>query len=321
MVTREVLLTNIWKVWKGNLTCINLLCNNSQVHICSYSTTAKDYVASDQTTRGYPPSTNRSCCTVGEYLFHNAIESKRKQRADILRLSTQGILGVVNILTAFSAYLFWADWRRSSKWASVGFLFPFIWIFLINSLPFSKLADIDIDDATEKTSVYMMGQLGYATKSQLWNLGTGFMTDALRKSLMELGVEKMFSALECATGTDALVTGEYEAEKDTGTAVSDLAGSAVAGGLSESADTQAGVASDSRRIFVIKFRVSVLKRAFRQVPTDRKDLVSAKTKILWECGGTNHKVVCECPPSPCVSAVLSTLSLRMRGGVRCFDPR
>ena len=239
MITREVRPTNIWKVHTAH--------NNSQVHICSYSTTANDYVASDETTRGYPPSTNRSCCTVGEYLFHNAIESKRKQRADILRLSTQGILGVVNILTAFSAYLFWADWRRSSKWASVGFLFPFIWIFLINSLPFSKLADIDIDDATEKTSVYMMGQLGYATKSQLWNLGTGFMTDALRKSLMELGVEKMFSALECATGTDALVTGEPDEEVvNTRDAVSDLAGSAVAGAMGQSAGTKAGVASKSR---------------------------------------------------------------------------
>lgn len=40
--------------------------------------------------------------------------------------------------------------------------------------------------------------------------GTGFMTDALRKGLMDLGVEKLFSALDCASGTHSLVTGVVE---------------------------------------------------------------------------------------------------------------
>ena len=121
--------------------------------------------------------------------------------------SSEAILDIMNIVTATFAYLFWTDWRRSSVWAATGFLFPFVFIFAINSMPFSKLAGVDIDDATHKTSVYIMRQLGYHSKGDLWNLGTGFMTDALRKSLMDLGVEKMFSALECASGTHPLVTG------------------------------------------------------------------------------------------------------------------
>ena len=40
------------------------------------------------------------------------------------------------------------------------------------------------------------------------------MLDALRKGLMDLGVEKMFSALECASGTHSLVTGVVETEMD-----------------------------------------------------------------------------------------------------------
>ena len=110
------------------------------VHVCAYSVSSADFVAADPVTQGYPASTNRSCCTVGEYLFHNAIESDRKANADILRMSTQAVLGVVNVATAFFAYFFWADWRRSSAWASTGWLFPFFWIFVINAMPFSKLA-------------------------------------------------------------------------------------------------------------------------------------------------------------------------------------
>ena len=157
------------------------------VHVCAYSVSSAQYDVRKRSrfyrsgfhphklappADAYPAATNRSCCTVVEYLFHNAIESDRKANADMMRMSTQLFLGISNILTAFFAYIFWADWRRSSAWASIGFLFPFVWIFIINSMPFSKLADIDIDDATQKTSIYMMGQLGYSTKDELWNLGT-----------------------------------------------------------------------------------------------------------------------------------------------------
>jgi len=162
--------------------------------LCYYSVSSALYPANT----GFPEHTERECCTTSEFIQLEASwVDMRTETYNVLQAGATFWVSINSIASAFLAAWFWRNWYRSSKLAFWAFIAPFLINFCIYSVPYKAFTSVKFKDAADKTADFVIRQLGFTSKQELYDLSEDFLSDTMRSTMINFGVANMFKGIDC----------------------------------------------------------------------------------------------------------------------------